>query len=358
MKNKNLFILVSFFAILIVTFTGNALIINKPELIEEKEDLYMSSTFTSSIVIDDLPGSLNNWSWAKSYGYCTGSGTKGSPYVIENHIFDNSLVFNGICLTIMNSQKYFIIRNCHFIGTQVNAGIQLYNVTNGIITKNSNSIDIYYSITVYNSSYNSITYNNFSKTSRTGIFFDGSYGDIRNNIISNNLLEENVQCGIEFGSDCYFNEIYENKILNNMIGITLAGLNNNVSENKIQYNDIGLGCVPSSNENTIYLNCFENSTYYHAMDQGLFNKWDNGIKGNYWDNYTGPDADENGIGDVPYNIYGSAGTQDNFPLMKCPLSAIREIPGYNILIIFSLVSLITFVSVYIAIKKKKLVSEL
>ena len=37
--------------------------------------------------------------------------------------------------------------------------------------------------------------------------------------------------------------------------------------------------------------------------------------------YTGLDADGDGIGDVPYIINASAGSQDNFPLMKCPISA-------------------------------------
>lgn len=31
------------------------------------------------------------------------------------------------------------------------------------------------------------------------------------------------------------------------------------------------------------------------------------------------DYDGDWIGDVPYNITSSAGSQDNFPLMKCPL---------------------------------------
>jgi len=42
--------------------------------------------------------------------------------------------------------------------------------------------------------------------------------------------------------------------------------------------------------------------------------WDNGSIGNYWDDYQGVDANHDGIGDTPYLISGSPGSQDNFPI--------------------------------------------
>ena len=45
------------------------------------------------------------------------------------------------------------------------------------------------------------------------------------------------------------------------------------------------------------------------------NDWDNGIIGNYWDDYIGKDSDDNEIGDSPYyGISGIIGGQDNCPI--------------------------------------------
>jgi hypothetical protein len=54
----------------------------------------------------------------------------------------------------------------------------------------------------------------------------------------------------------------------------------------------------------------------------VYNNWDNGTHGNFWDDYEGEDNDENGIGDKPYNI--SSNNQDRYPLMES--WAINNIP--------------------------------
>jgi hypothetical protein len=46
------------------------------------------------------------------------------------------------------------------------------------------------------------------------------------------------------------------------------------------------------------------------------NDWDNGTIGNYWDDYVGVDVNQDGIGDTPYLIDGTAGSVDNYPIFK------------------------------------------
>jgi len=66
----------------------------------------------------------------------------------------------------------------------------------------------------------------------------------------------------------------------------------------------------------LYYNNFIDNQAGNAYDAG-YNHWDDGSEGNYWDDYTGVDADpKDGIGDTPYNISGGS-NQDRYPLM-CP----------------------------------------
>lgn len=72
-----------------------------------------------------------------------------------------------------------------------------------------------------------------------------------------------------------------------------------------------------SHSNLIYHNTFDTS-FLHAETRNNTtftprNSWDNGLEGNYWSMYKGKDADQNGIGDIPYAIGGL--NVDNHPLM-------------------------------------------
>ncbi|MBA7484747.1 putative ABC transporter binding protein NosD [subsurface metagenome] len=264
-------------------------------------------------------------------------------------------------------------------------------------TANNNDNGIY----LYNSNYSTISGNTANNNTYIGIFISGnnniisennainnsgwihSFGIVvgvisnYNNTISgntasnnvygiclrgnNNTISENTAINNDYGiflEEASDNTILRNTANNNNYGICLeeASDNNNITENIINYNNLIGIVLDSCNGNIIYFNCFNN--YLNAIDDGSNNHWDNGIKGNYWSDYTGSDADGDGIGDVPYKITGSAGSQDNFPLMKCPFSAQDggEIP-IELIIFISVISgaaLVSVVTILLIRHKRKI----
>jgi parallel beta-helix repeat protein len=72
-----------------------------------------------------------------------------------------------------------------------------------------------------------------------------------------------------------------------------------------------------SHNNIIYHNMFTNSLLYvETKNKTLFippNGWDNSLEGNYWSNFRGTDANQDGIGDSAYTV--GENNVDNYPLM-------------------------------------------
>ncbi|MGB5911938.1 MAG: NosD domain-containing protein [Promethearchaeia archaeon] len=310
-----------------------------------------STELNDIVIINDLPGSMTSWTWAKGQGYCTGSGTMGDPYIISDFFFNTS-TYSYNCLTIVNSRKNFIIEDCLFKGDSGYAGVELDNTTKGIIRSNELYPLTGLLVWIRNSSLNEIYRNKASAGSLYGIIVDGFGGICSSNIISTNLVSFNLETGIAIGGNCLLNQIIDNTVYNNTEGIELFGSsdNNSVHGNIIRDNtNFGVGIFSANN--TIYQNCFINNGL-HAIDDGANNSWDYLGQGNYWDNYTGVDSDQNGIGDNPYNITGLAGSQDKFPLMSCPIVTDEAIPGYDLLIIYLTGITMTIGIIYIKLKKK------
>jgi nitrous oxidase accessory protein NosD len=64
-------------------------------------------------------------------------------------------------------------------------------------------------------------------------------------------------------------------------------------------------------------------TLYNMTFYSEYNKWDNGVEGNYWSDYTGKDGGL-GIGETPYTVY------DNF-IDNCPLIQPYDVSKIQIL---------------------------
>lgn len=141
-----------------------------------------------------------------------------------------------------------------------------------------------------NSDHNNICNNNISKNSFSGLYI----GNSSHNIIKNNKIKNNTRDGMSLYSSADENLI----------------LNNNITKNR----DTGIRLFQSSN-NTLYRNNLIDNN--QNANDSYSNFWfaDNISSGNYWDDYTGRDNDNDGIGDIPYDIPGG-NNKDKYPLMK------------------------------------------
>jgi len=156
----------------------------------------------------------------------------------------------------------------------------------------------------------------------------GIYLDHSNNcLVENNQLLNNKGCGIYLDSSNK-NTIHGNFLQKNVyLGLRLqrSSDENTITRNVFIHNGSEfpcLGIMCSGDSNSIYGNDFiENGDprLPQAWDGGTNNQWDGGceeVYGNYWSNYDGRDANEDGIGDIPYEIDGTSGSEDRCPLMK------------------------------------------
>ena len=317
----------------------------------------------------------HNWTWAETQPWCSGSGSWTDPYVIEDITIDGQ--GSGNCIEIRNSDAYFIIQNCSLYnsGFSDSSGIKLDNVNNGKIIENNCSDNNRIGIFLWYSDNNTLSGNTASNNNDYGIYliysdnnklsenianntYDGialrnsddntlSGNTVNNNYYgihlfdsdSNTLSGNNANNG---GGGIYIrksncNTLSGNTASNNAGGgifliecnsSTLSGNiantngiygidvfysnNNTLSGNTVNKNSYGI-LLDTGNNNVIYKNTFINNGA-NAEDNGIDNHWDNGTVGNYWDNYRGVDANDDGIGDTPYIIQGTAGSQDNYPI--------------------------------------------
>lgn len=192
-----------------------------------------------------------------------------------------------------------------------------------------------------------ITGNNIITGSETGLVVNGSYCNITDNTSGgsirlsgfHNVAARNSVYSLTINKD--FNLINNNVVYS----IKLLNANNNVlyGNNISSPNaDVGVDIQYDSCHNIIYNNDIstlmydveiysksaENNTFYHnnfllkytdepvrlyTFNVSLVNFWDNGNEGNYWEDYNGTNANNDGIGDTPYII--NEDNIDNYPLM-------------------------------------------
>jgi nitrous oxidase accessory protein len=229
----------------------------------------------------------------------TGNGSGDVIYVLADHVKINSLTIKNGGSKLLDEvgagidirSNYSTISNCN-ISSNKNYGLYLggtigVNIIDATIQFNTFFNNVYGIYTTNNVKTNNISSNTFTYNTEYGIFLTSQSND---NLVSDNIFTEN----------------------NYAIRIK-SSEQNTVIKNLITNNQKGLYFCCGAINNIAYNNIFINNTNWNAQDD-VGNAWDKGTVGNYWSNYTGTDANGDGIGDTPYLING--GKEDRFPLMQ------------------------------------------
>jgi nitrous oxidase accessory protein len=162
----------------------------------------------------------------------------------------------------------------------------------------------------------------------TGIRFKGSFCLVHDNTLThapygrfsttgkNNSVYRNIVDGAAFGlvAEGSNNSIYANRITNCDIGIENPASSNIIYANYVAGSGWGVNTYDGSIA-TFYHNNFVGSRYQVCtiLNEYTVQYFDNGSEGNYWSDYTGIDADGDGIGDTPYVIDDNR--SDRYPFM-------------------------------------------
>jgi len=199
-------------------------------------------------------------------------------------LINNALILNDMGILLSGAQGNYLNSNLVSLG---NNGISLVNsqeniLSDNLVVTNSHGISL-------NNSINNTVVNNTAGSNSIGIYLEMAGG---------NTLAYNVVSKNEYG----------------IFGQTSQS--NTLINNSLSLNGIGVFFNESSN-NAIYANEFIN--FLNAIDEGD-NIWNSSSTGNYWSNYTGVDADGNGIGDTPYVVNTTTGSADYMPLMNITVS--------------------------------------
>lgn len=304
-----------------VLFASTLSLLSNPSFDNPPAPVPSKASYTSHVTISiSGDAQFDNTNFPNN-GVVSGNGTASNPYIIEGWDI-NAGSASGIY--IGSATAYFIVRNCYI--------------------HNSTRNGIYISLT---STPFTISGCNIRAVSGMGIRLGGCHGI--DQLISNNTC---------FGSNpalytsvTSYAIIRDNNFSNCLTGIVLdpASSHNLIYHNWICNNThFGVIIPLDSTYNRIWNNTFignngagstYNSSHIQACDDcpfGIKNFWNSSDGyGNYWSDWTTPDnVPRWGIVDKPYNLTGTAGNKDNYPLTTSPISPLPPpIPEPSIVVL-------------------------
>ena len=178
----------------------------------QTEGLRPQDTFSPSYVTHDPITITSNADFA-AQGF-PGSGTPEVPYVIAGY----NITTTETCISIQDTDAYFVIRYCFLTGGSSGhgiSGIKFHNVTHGETRNNTISQKDYGVYLSYSSNNNTVVNNTISGSDYGVHLYYGS----RDNVVVNNTILGNL-IGV-FLYRCYNNTLSSNIMVNN--GVLISG---------------------------------------------------------------------------------------------------------------------------------------
>ncbi|KAA0013333.1 MAG: PKD domain-containing protein [Thermoplasmata archaeon] len=230
----------------------------------------------------------------------------------EDNLIENCII-NGMNDGIyVERSSYNAIRKCSM--KHNSNSIYLYNSDKNVIdqcyieVKNQFSIILPPSnsgIKIVQSNDNTIAVCNISNATSYGVYLASSS---RNHINLCNFYENGYGVYLVASSE---NKISSCNFINNTgPGVTIDSASTN---NSIFYNNFILNGVTREDIIQAY-DAGRDNRWYKATYRTILTNSSFG-EGNFWFDYTGNDANDDGVGDTPYNISGPSRSQDLYPLV-------------------------------------------
>lgn len=254
----------------------------------------------------------------------------------NNRIIGNNVTINGDIFVSATDNAM-----------QGSSGLRLFSSSNNVIAGNNISY-VPNGIRIKSTShFNRVENNTLTNNIYWGLILND---DSNNNTIVGNKLVHNIN-GLEIGF-CSNNTLRHNCIkANHDYGMYLYNASTNkITANNITDNQVGAYFTDSSN-NIVYHNNFINNPKHVTVTSSSgeahsgINAFDNGYPsgGNYWDDYKGTDANNDGIGDTPYPVSEYSNNTDNYPIMEIiDIETIPEFPS-NMILVFVLATSLAIV---------------
>ena len=268
-----------------VTIKGLTIADSGENLVQQDSCIFVEKDSNNTVIGDNVLSNCTFGIWINGASNVTISGNqiKGRAYL------PSPLRGNGIHLWDADNARVY----ANTI-TDSRDGIYI-SVSEGTILKNNTISNLRYGVH-YMYSDNCIVENIISYNNKAGLAPMFS----KNLVLKGNKAWNNTQYGILL-RDVERSLITGNIVARNGIGIFLYNsLYNEITDTLVLENDIGAHVWAGSEKNMVFNNSFIGNKnqikYVGVFDQ----EWSYNGRGNYWSDYTGWDANSDGIGDIQY----------------------------------------------------------